>query len=154
KDERLAKAMELALADNDARLRTEGRRVLAKLDPVKAVGVLEEALKNGSAIEQQGALDILGGLPGKEADAILGGALERLLAGQTPAEIQLDLLLAAERRTSPSVKAKLAKYEEARPKNDLFAKYREALSGGDTESGRAIFLYKSEVSCLRCHKVK
>ena len=44
-------------------------------------------------------------------------------------------------------------YEAARPKGDELAPYREALFGGDAENGRHIFFYKSEVSCLRCHKV-
>ena len=31
--------------------------------------------------------------------------------------------------------------------------YREALFGGDADAGRKIFFEKSEVSCLRCHKI-
>ena len=31
--------------------------------------------------------------------------------------------------------------------------YREAIVGGDADAGRKVFFEKSEVSCLRCHKV-
>jgi quinoprotein glucose dehydrogenase len=79
--------------------------------------------------------------------------LDRLLAGTVPLPIRLDLLDAASRRSAPDVKARLARYEAARPKGDLLAAYREALAGGDAESGRQIFFTKEEVSCVRCHRV-
>src|SRR5208283_2200590 len=41
-----------------------------------------------------------------------------------------------------------------RPRNDHLANYREAIAGGDPEAGRRIFLHKSEVSCVRCHKLQ
>src|SRR2546429_977817 len=31
--------------------------------------------------------------------------------------------------------------------------YREAMVGGDAEAGRKVFFEKTEVSCLRCHKI-
>jgi quinoprotein glucose dehydrogenase len=34
------------------------------------------------------------------------------------------------------------------------ARFRDSLRGGDAENGRQIFLHKTEVSCLRCHKVR
>ena len=37
-------------------------------------------------------------------------------------------------------------------KGDPLGKWRDALVGGDAEAGRRVFVYKSEVSCLRCHK--
>ena len=60
---------------------------------------------------------------------------------------------AAGKRKSAEVKKKLAEFEASRPKEKSVAAYREALVGGDAEAGRAIFFDKSEVSCLRCHKV-
>jgi quinoprotein glucose dehydrogenase len=80
--------------------------------------------------------------------------LDLLLKGDVPAEIRLDLLEAAGRRSVKRVKELLARYEAARPKGDKLSPYREVLAGGDAEAGRRVFFYKSEVSCLRCHKVK
>jgi quinoprotein glucose dehydrogenase len=87
------------------------------------------------------------------ADAALSGWLDRLLAGEVPPEIQLDLIEAAHRRRAPDIQRKLARYEAARSQGDPLAPYREALAGGDTKSGRQIFFQKADVSCVRCHKV-
>jgi quinoprotein glucose dehydrogenase len=154
KDSRLVKAIEVALADPDARLRTEGRRLLAGRDPVKAIALLEQALEKGAVVERQGAFATLAGMKTPAAEALLSRWLDRLLAGQVAAEVRLDLLEAAARRSSADIKKKLARYEAARPKNDPLAKYREALVGGDAEAGRKIFYERAAVSCLRCHKVK
>src|SRR5262249_13379419 len=58
------------------------------------------------------------------------------------------------RRPAAAVKQKLAAYEASRPKDDALAGYREALAGGNAEAGRDIFYHKTEVSCLRCHKLR
>jgi quinoprotein glucose dehydrogenase len=152
-DPRLREAMKLALEDSDARLRNQGRRTLARLQPVEAADVLERALQQGTTIERQGALAILGDVPGQAADDILGRWLDKLAAGQVPVEMQLDLLEAAARRSNPAIKEKLAHYEAARARAGLLARFRESLAGGDAEAGRKIFLHKEEVSCPRCHKV-
>jgi quinoprotein glucose dehydrogenase len=89
-----------------------------------------------------------------EADQLLAQWLDRLLARQVPAEVQLDLLEAAAKRGTPALKEKLTQHETARPKNDHLAKYREAMAGGDADAGRRLFLYKAELSCVRCHKIK
>src|SRR5262249_41942809 len=135
-------------------VRTEGRRVLVKLHPEQAVSVLEVTLSKGETVERQGALTALGEVSNPAADVLLSRWLDRLVAGQVPAGTQLDLLEAAGKRTAADIRAKLAKFEAARPKNDPLAKYRETLVGGDAERGRTIFYSKAEVQCLRCHKIK
>jgi quinoprotein glucose dehydrogenase len=153
KDHRLPEAMQLALADPSPRLRAEGRSVLARLDPTRALPELEKALQEGKTVERQLALRTLGQMSRPEADALLVRWLDRLLAKDVPAELQLDLVEAAGQRPVAAVKQRLARYEAGRSKKDHLAKYREALAGGDAEAGRKIFLERSEVSCVRCHKV-
>jgi quinoprotein glucose dehydrogenase len=153
-DERLLRALHMALADDAATLRTAGRRILARHRPAEAVPVLAAVLRQDASVsERQGALAILGDLQEAAADAVLSQWLDQLLAGQVPVEIQLDLLEAAGRRSSAAIKQKLARYEAARPKDDPLANYRETLAGGDAEAGRKLYYHKAEVSCLRCHKV-
>jgi quinoprotein glucose dehydrogenase len=153
KDAQLERATNVALADEQAQLRSEGRRILAKLAPAKALEELRKALHGGELIERQGALHVLGGLAGAGADAIISDWLDKLLSGEVAAELRLDLLEAAQRRSADAVKNKLARFEAARPKGDPLANYRETLAGGDAENGRRIFLHKAEVSCLKCHKI-
>jgi quinoprotein glucose dehydrogenase len=153
KDERLDKAMRAALTDAEAKVRTEGRRLLAKVQPAEALDVLAKVLDDGSVAERQGAFAILGQMKEPVADELLTKSLSKLLARELPPEVHLDLLEAAAKHPAEGIKAKLAKFEAARAKDDHLARYREALVGGDAEAGRNIFLYKAEVYCLRCHKV-
>jgi quinoprotein glucose dehydrogenase len=153
KDERMAQATRLALDDAEPHVRAEGRRLLARTKPAEAVPVLVRALEDGEQVEKQSALAVLGEMQGEAADAVLTKALDRLLAKDYPAELQLDLLEAAATRKSGPVRDKLKRFKDERPKDDPLAEYREALVGGDAAAGRRVFFTKSEASCLRCHKV-
>ena len=88
-----------------------------------------------------------------QADAMLGKWFDKLLAGQAPRELQLDLLEAAAQRGSPALKDELARYESSRPKKESIDPYRETLYGGDAQRGRAIFFDRTEVGCVRCHTI-
>src|SRR5205085_10522473 len=60
KDERVDEAMKVALADDDAKLHTEGLRVMARLHPTEIWGPLEKTLETGTIAQKQGALAVLG----------------------------------------------------------------------------------------------
>ena len=100
-DPRRVEAATRALAAPGARSRTAALKLLAKVDPAKAITPLEDRLKSGSTIERQGAIAILGGMPGDAARRLLLNWLDRLIAGQAPEEIQLDLIEAAATRSEP-----------------------------------------------------
>jgi quinoprotein glucose dehydrogenase len=153
-DERLPEAMKLALADDDARVRNAGRKVLAKRKPHEAVAALREVLEKGETVERQAALQLLGQSKEAEADTVLSQWLDRLLTGKAPPAIHLELIQAAESRSAGEIKQKLAKHESSRKKDDSIGRYRESLEGGNARAGRDIFLTKTEVACLRCHKVR
>ncbi len=152
-DAALGKAVKLAQADANETLRKEAIRLLTRINRDDALGQLTAILEKGTVAEKQGALATLAALPGAVADTLLSQWLDRLLAGQVPAELHLDLLEAAARCSAPALKQKLKRYEDARPKNDDLAGYREALAGGDAAEGRKIFFERAEVSCQRCHKI-
>jgi quinoprotein glucose dehydrogenase len=153
KDSRLENATQLALADGDALVRTEGRRLLAKAKPAEALPVLAKTIENGEVADRQGAFAILADMQGTEADDLLSGAMVRLLKKELPPEVHLDLLDAAAKHPAAKIKGQLAAFETARRKDDHLAAYRETLVGGNAERGRNLFLYKSEVTCLKCHKL-
>ena len=87
-------------------------------------------------------------------NAILSKALDKLLAGEYPADSRLDLLTAAEKRAAREIKSKVASYEAKRSADDPLAPYAECLEGGDLERGRQIFFERAQVSCVRCHKIQ
>jgi quinoprotein glucose dehydrogenase len=103
-------------------------------------------------LEKQGAFFALGRIQTADAYALLATWMDRLVAGQIPPEIQLDLYESASRADRPELKERLAKYEATFPKDDPLAPYRMALAGGNAERGRRLFREKAEVQCLRCHK--
>ena len=152
KDAHLAQAARAALLDKDAKIRAEGLQALAGSDPAAAVKVIADIVNTGSALEKQGGVLALAQIKGRDADAVLGGLLDKLIANQLPGEIQLDVIEAAKKREAAELKDKLAKFEAALPANDDLAKYRTALLGGNADNGRKIFREKTQTECLRCHK--
>ncbi len=154
KDAQLEQTANGVLSDDDPRLRHQGRRiVLLKAPKADAVKALAKVLDNGAVVERQGALALLADLRVPEADAVLEHWLDQLLTKKAPAEIQLDILLAAGASKNPAIAKKLAGYEATRDAKNPMSVYRESMVGGDADNGRRIFLEKSEVSCLRCHKI-
>ncbi len=153
RDARVNAVISAGLKDSEPAVRSESRRILAIFHPAEAIDRLQEALDTGTRGEQQAALATLGTIKAPQADAILEKAFDKLLAGQSPRELQLDLLEAAAQRGSPALKDELARYESARPKKDSIDPFRETLYGGDTQRGRVIFFDRTEVGCVRCHTV-
>ena len=154
KDAQLEQTAKAALADADPRLRHQGRRILLlTATKADAVQTLAKVLDDGAIVERQGALALLANLRTPAADDVLEHWLDLMLAKKAPPEIALDIILAVRDCKKPSVNTKLAAYEAGRDKKNLTDAYREAMVGGDAEAGRKIFFEKSEVSCLRCHKI-
>ena len=152
-DSRLLEIARRSTDDIDPNVRTEGLRILSTLEPEAALPILDAVLGRGSTAERQGALAALGGMESGEADRILSGYLDKLIAGEVPGEVHLDLLEAAAERSAADLRAKLARFESVRPVGDPLALYRECLEGGDAGRGRVIFFERTEAQCQRCHKI-
>jgi quinoprotein glucose dehydrogenase len=155
-----------ALGSAFPKLRGAARVVNAKADPKTAEVVLPALLDNPAATvpEKQMALEVMGQLGGSEAiDAALAAWLDKYLDGKVPAELKLDVLEAAQARsTAKNVKLfaplreklqAVDKAARAGEKADPLSRSREVVSGGDAEKGRAIFLNNAAVYCQRCHRL-
>jgi quinoprotein glucose dehydrogenase len=154
KDARLSDAMNFASQANDDALRKEAALVATEVKPVNALSQIMTVLDKGTIPEKQIAFAALGNLPGLAADAMFIPWLDRLQTGRLDPALRLDLLEAAAKRNDSGIKAALAKYEAARPKDDDLATYRETLNGGDAAAGKKLFFERQDVACLRCHKIK
>ncbi|WLD11980.1 PVC-type heme-binding CxxCH protein [Planctellipticum variicoloris] len=141
------------LTDQASVVRSEARRVLTGLDPERAIPELAKTMHEAPLAEQQSSISVLASLKRPEADKVLADWFDRMLAGKSPAGVQLDLLLAAEARQTPDLQTRSEAFSKRRKAADPLREYREALEGGDVERGREIFLSRSEVSCRRCHKI-
>ena len=112
-----------------------------------------KALKDGTIREQQSALTLLGEDFEPRRGIALNDTMNDLLQKKVTPEIQLDLLEAAARNPYPELKIAVARFDGSRLKGDALAAVRETLAGGDAEAGKRIFQGKSEVYCVRCHKL-
>lgn len=152
---KLGGAVDAALASGEPALRSEAVRVLATTDPKRAIQQITAILAGQSIPEQQASFEVLGSMPGPAAIAVLGSAMNRLLAGKLPTEVQLDLLdaaaLAAEKHDDKALAAQLKAYHKSLSKSDPLAPYLVSLAGGDAERGREIFTAHSDAACIRCH---
>ena len=151
----LPEALQVALASDQAKLRTAARVVLVKSQPNEVLKQLEKVLgtADGDVVEKQGAMAILAGIKGSEADALIEDWLGKVSRKAAPPEMTLDVLQAAGKRDSVRLQRQLAAYEQARPKEDDLGKFREALFGGDADNGRRLFLTSAAGQCQRCHKL-
>jgi quinoprotein glucose dehydrogenase len=155
KDSKLAALAQQALESDAPSLRHEARRILlAKTPPKEAAATLAKVVEQASTVEKQGALALLADLKGADADAVLSTWMRQLRDRKVDPEIQLDILDAAAKRENADLKNQATAYEESLAKIDALAPYRIAERGGDAERGRRIYFDKSELSCVRCHKLQ
>lgn len=154
KDSGLERAVETSLKDDAPLVRAAARNVLLQLKPTDSLPVMEEAVLKGEIVERQAALHSLADFRQPGTNAIFLKALDELVAGSFPAAARLDLVEAARRRASGDIKSKLARYEsELLPEDAAVSPYLDCLEGGDAERGRTIFRERTQVSCVRCHRV-
>jgi quinoprotein glucose dehydrogenase len=142
-----------AIADESPLVRSAARTVLAQRGAADAVALLNAAVHSGERIERQAALAALGTITDTAAIAILAEGLDQFSAGSFPADARLDLLLAAAKRGDDVLKEKLAKIEARRVADDPLSPYAECVEGGEAARGKQLFFERSQLSCVRCHKI-
>lgn len=150
---RLDALVHAALSDAEPSVRGVGLNLLAKLSPEQSTPAIAGVLESGQPLDQQAALTALGASRGEAADELAARWLDKLLAGETAPEIELDLLEAAAQHPTEAVRQRLDQFMARRDANDTIGAFRETLQGGDKARGREIFFNKTEAACLRCHKV-
>jgi quinoprotein glucose dehydrogenase len=146
KDPRLPQIAKSAMNAKDEKLRSEALKSLAGEDAVQAIA---KVIESGSVREKQGGIVALAQMNTRESRAQIVTLMDRLIAGQCPPEIQLDVYDAAKKA---GLGERAQQYKNALPKDDPLANYRLSLMGGDAERGRKIFREKAETQCMRCHK--
>jgi len=154
-DSRVEELVDFALTDEDAKVRVAAGRALAQRNPERALKLLVPyVFDSKSLIERQQTIATLGEIKSADVDAKFTAWLDRLIAGEFEASLHLDLITAAEKRSSEVVQKKLAEYQATLDPDDPLAAYRVALEGGDGWRGRLIFVGHMKTKCLRCHQVR
>jgi len=152
---RAAEAVKLALGDSDVALRAAAIGLLDRVDLPDAPAAIGLMLaKETDTRLAQTAFATLGRFGGAKADEVLASWLAKLTAGQVRAELQLDLVEAAGRRTNAVTVAALQRFTNTLATNDPPAPHRPLLAGGDAANGKRIFHEHAAAQCLRCHAIK
>lgn len=146
-----------ALTDNSVVVRMAGLDLLVGEDVGKAVARAGEVIASGEVSEQQHAISLLPAMGGAAAMEKLVSAL---VDGSLAAALQLDVLETAKAPAFAEVAAitgpiqKLEGEWTAAMATDMEAPFRVAISGGDVERGRSVFMNHAAAQCVQCHKVE
>jgi quinoprotein glucose dehydrogenase len=145
----------VALNDKEQSVRMTGLGMVPELDmPVtQSVEMHSLLLKNGTTGEQQAALLSLVNVKAPEAESVFREQMQLLIDGKIAPEVQLELITAVEKISSPELTQLLATYEAKKDKNNPLDMYRESIYGGDPKKGMQLFRYSNSAQCVRCHMV-
>ncbi|MEW6160874.1 MAG: HEAT repeat domain-containing protein, partial [Verrucomicrobiota bacterium] len=154
-DPKLGEFVRQGLASSDLVLREHAIQFVeqaALADPAAELGRL---LQSESNIQiAQTALEILGRMTNSPSvEKILQTQVERLLAGQSPPELALDILEAVTGRKSLGEDAKPFNLDVDGSNRNLRVE-QALLRGGRAERGEKIFREHPAASCLRCHSIR
>jgi quinoprotein glucose dehydrogenase len=128
--------------------------LVSAIDEERAIKLIKETLANGQQMTQQSAISTLGKMKSKLASDMIAKMLKRMNENDFQANLRLDVSLAAAERSEESVKKQLAVYLSATADPDeLVASFADTKIGGNDTKGSNIFYGKTEVSCVRCHRV-
>ena len=128
--------------------------MIANENDIRAINLIERTMDNGQQITQQSAIETLGKMKNESAAALLVSFLRRMNADDFPPNLRLDVALAAANRDEAEVKDQYRTYVAAMVNaNDPASPFKDAMIGGEDSKGSRIFYGKTEVSCVRCHRI-
>lgn len=143
-----------SLSDPAAAIRATGLMLSVKLEGNKAIPAIEKAINSDDSTERQAAWDALAKVDDPQATKLIEAGLQQYIAGSLSSDVWLNVIEAAEGRVSKESIKLLNDFEkQIREGEDALAEYRDCLQGGDPEAGKKLFFTKTELSCVRCHKV-
>ncbi len=129
-------------------------QLISEVDESRAINLINKTLASGQQMTQQSAISTLGKMKSKPASDLIATLLTKMNADDFQANLRLDVSLAAAQRSEANVKNQLAAYLAATvDPADLATSYRDAMIGGDDTKGSTVFYGKTEVSCVRCHRI-
>ena len=138
-------------------------QLVAQTSPDQAVGLLKkslsdirvgQSLKGEDLVERQIALKTLGDMKDDASVDLLKSTLKLLVEGKLAKQIRLDAVMAAAARQDEVCNGLLEIHQENVNKSGVPTdQFVDTLYGGDIEKGAKIFYGKTEVSCVRCHRI-
>ncbi len=145
-----------ASTDAAPMVRVAALELLGPLDPGLAITAIRRAAKSEIVFERQAAWDAVKDLKSEQADEFVASGIEQYLTGNVAKDVLLNIVEAAEGRVQGELANKFRDHQArlaALEATDPVAAYQDAVEGGDAMRGRDLFFNRSQLSCVRCHKV-
>ncbi|MEZ6086834.1 MAG: HEAT repeat domain-containing protein [Pirellulaceae bacterium] len=136
-----------------ATLKVTAIKVLSDLNAPQLMTVLRDAVESDISQVRQTAWDRLGAIDSIEATQLIEDGIRDYISGDLPADVWLNVTQAASDRISDRLREDLEAAESRWRMQDTLAPYRVSLEGGDRLLGEILFMEKTELSCVRCHRV-
>ncbi len=155
---RLASLIQQSLNSADAPLRIRALQIMAVRDPQDAAKRISDILASSSVTpERQQAVALCSVVGSPATDELLVSLLRDLPAGES-ADIHLEVIEAAAERSreNQQVATALAEFQRAHEVTtdaDPALAFEDCLVGGNSESGRDIFMTHIAAQCIRCHRI-
>lgn len=132
--------------------------VLSRKNPAKAAEMLNGVIASEGTDEEvlrqkQNAFATLSKMKDVESEKAIASALASLKDGSLVTELQLDVIKASEARGGSVADAAAAYMKGLAEQPVISDRYVWAMKGGDAAKGEKVFREKTEVSCVRCHRI-
>ena len=151
----LSRSIKYALQCNVEPLRILALELVAQQDPEIAISRIESDWNDFKLKEKQAAISLLARLDDAEAYHKIESFLVESIAGRWPAELQLDLELAAKKMDTDDIQSKLTQLiseRESSTKSQSADRFSHLLHGGDAKTGETIYRTHVSAQCVRCHE--
>ena len=127
--------------------------VLASYDAGNSLPKFIEGTQSRNMEARQISWDILAKQNDPTALATIVAGVESYLDGSLSGDVHLNVMEAAEGKLDETLQKSLLEHGKALSRKDPLANFLVATEGGDKEKGKEIFFERTQLSCVRCHKV-
>jgi len=142
-----------SLSSNQTALRIAALNVLALQPSGDTIAALGKAIASQAPDERQRAWDLLAKIDSPAANELIAAGIRDYLADKIRADTSLNLLEAANGKLKKTLQASLDAKQAEQEKATPLGKWLASLEGGDPAKGKQLFIGKTELSCVRCHKI-
>ncbi|RLT08492.1 MAG: hypothetical protein DWI24_10845 [Planctomycetota bacterium] len=126
---------------------------ILSLNPVDREPVIDLIMASGTIPEKQRVISMLAEISDEKAISRLSKLLDSRIAGKIEPGLRLELNEAVHSLSQEGrgLRKRLDDQYQEELKIEPLAKWRDSISGGNIEAGKAIFLTRTDISCQRCH---
>ncbi len=150
--ERAVEVAATLLDSSQAKLRITAIETIAKITPEASVELLRKGTISEVTAQRQSAWDMLAKIDSPQARELIAAGVRDYLNAKLPADTALNVVEAAEGKLDPELAQQLKEHQEKLAQSDPLGRWQLALEGGDHSAGAEIYT-RTQLSCVRCHKV-